>query len=138
MRKFNAGAGMSASDPFGSVSDTQRTVLDEEHLGRMTLGDRGLEREVLQVFVRQSATIIDRIAIHDPVGAAALAHTMIGSARGIGAWRVVKAAEHLERVVGENDEKHLDEAIAALKAASLEVSAAIDARLIGALRPDFG
>ena len=105
-------------------------VIDEEHLRRMTLGDRGLEREVLQIFVRQSATVLDRITGHDPDAIVVAAHTLIGSARGIGAWRVARAAEHLKRVVEGGDEKDLDEAIAALKSASLEVKKAIDARFV--------
>jgi len=121
---------MRASDLFESRSDSQSGVIDEEHLGRMTLGDRGLERELLQIFVRQSATILDHVTGHDPAAIAAAAHTIIGSARGIGAWRVARAAEQLERVVAEGNEKDLDEAIAALKSASLEVKAAIDARLV--------
>ena len=36
-------------------------ILDEEHLARMTLGDRRLEREVLEIFVRQSANTLDLI-----------------------------------------------------------------------------
>ena len=52
---------MTASNVLESGSDGQPAVIDEEHLVRMTLGDRGLEREVLQIFVRQSATILDRI-----------------------------------------------------------------------------
>jgi len=121
---------MRASDLFGSGSGSQSGVIDEEHLKRMTLGDRELERELLQIFVRQSATILDHITGHDPAAIAAAAHTMIGSARGIGAWRVARAAEELERVVTDGSEKALDEAIAALKSASLEVEAAIDARFV--------
>jgi HPt (histidine-containing phosphotransfer) domain-containing protein len=121
---------MSANDLLGSGSDSGPSVIDEEHLRRMTLGDRGLESELLQIFVRQSATILDRIVGHDPAAVAAAAHTMIGSARGIGAWRVARAAEQLERIVAEGNEKDLDEAIAALKSASLEVNTAIDAHLV--------
>ena len=125
-----AGASMSASDPFASGSGSQSGVIDEEHLRRMTLGDRGLERELLEMFVRQSATILDRITGHDPAAIAAAAHTIIGSARGIGAWRMAKAAEQLERVVDEGNEKALNEAISALKSASLEVNTAIDKRFV--------
>ena len=121
---------MSASDLLGSGSDSQPGVIDEAHLTRMTLGDRGLERELLQIFVGQSATILDRITGHDPAAIAAAAHTMIGSARGIGAWRVARAAEQLERVVDEGNENALDEAIAALKSASQEANTAIGARLV--------
>lgn len=117
-------------DLLGNGSDSQSAVFDEEHLKRMTLGDRALEREVLQIFVRQSATVLDRVSGHDPATTAAAAHIMIGSARGIGAWRVARAAELLECAAGRGDENHLDEAIAALKSASRELNAAIDARLI--------
>jgi HPt (histidine-containing phosphotransfer) domain-containing protein len=120
---------MSARDLLGSGSDSPRGVIDVEHLKRMTLGDRGLERDLLRIFVRQNATILNRIAVHDLVATAAAAHTMIGSARGIGAWRMAAAAEQLARAVDEGDEKNLGEAIAALKFASLEVNAAIDAHL---------
>jgi len=121
---------MSASDLLRSGSNSQPGVIDEEHLGRMTLGDRGLEHELLQIFVRQSATILDRITSHDTAVIAAAAHTMIGSARSIGAWHLARAAEQLERAVSEGNEPALVEAIAALKFASLEVNAAIEARLV--------
>ena len=66
--------------------------------------------------------------------AAAAAHTLTGSARGIGAWRVARAAEQLERASGEGSDGKFSEAIAELKAASLEASAAIGARLSDPLR----
>ncbi len=67
--------------------------IDLVHLARMTLGDRSLEREVLQLFDRQSALLIARMRSAAPPGIATLAHTLKGSARGIGAWRVARAAE---------------------------------------------
>jgi HPt (histidine-containing phosphotransfer) domain-containing protein len=78
-----------------AVSD--RDVIDRAHLTRMTLGDKSLEREVLQLFDRQSELLLARM--HDaPASAiATLAHTLKGSARGIGAWRVAEAAEALEQ-----------------------------------------
>ena len=75
--------------------DQTPAVLDEAHLARMTLGDRQLERDVLQIFVRQAAMMLERIATAEPPLAAAAAHTLVGSARGIGAWRVAHAAERL-------------------------------------------
>src|SRR5579863_911527 len=81
-------------------SGRQRAVIDEDHLGRMTLGDRQLEREVLEIFVRQTVIMLERIAGADPALAAATAHTLMGSARGIGAWRVAQAAERLEQAAG--------------------------------------
>jgi HPt (histidine-containing phosphotransfer) domain-containing protein len=70
--------------------------IDLVHLARATLGDRALEREVLQLFDRQSGMLIARMRAAGPAGIAALAHTLKGSARGIGAWRVARAAELLE------------------------------------------
>jgi HPt (histidine-containing phosphotransfer) domain-containing protein len=108
------------------------TVIDETHLERMTLGDRRLEREVLQLFVRQTTIMLGRIVGADPAMAAASAHTLKGSARGIGAWRVARAAELVESAVaGEGGAAAMDEAVTELKSASLEASAAIGARLSG-------
>jgi HPt (histidine-containing phosphotransfer) domain-containing protein len=107
------------------------TVIDETHLERMTLGDRRLEREVLELFVRQTTIMLGRIVGADPALAAASAHTLKGSARGIGAWRVARAAELVESAVGEGGAAAMDEAVTELKSASLEASAAIGARLSG-------
>ena len=70
--------------------------IDLVHLARTTLGDRSLEREVLQLFDRQSALLIARLRNAGPDGVAMIAHTLKGSARGIGAWRVARAAEAVE------------------------------------------
>ncbi|MGH6674575.1 MAG: Hpt domain-containing protein [Xanthobacteraceae bacterium] len=104
-------------------------VIDDEHLERITLSDRDLEREILQIFVRQAAIMIGRIAGSDPAVAAAAAHTLKGSARGIGAWRVALAADRIERASQEGSFETLNAAITDLKAASLEASAAIGTRL---------
>jgi HPt (histidine-containing phosphotransfer) domain-containing protein len=76
-------------------ADTQRPI-DLVHLARMTLGDRSLEREVLQLFVRQASVLLGRMDKAEPDAIAALAHTLKGSARGLGAWRVAAAAEAVE------------------------------------------
>ena len=47
--------------------------------------------------MRQTTIMLNRIAGADPPLAAAAAHTLKGSARGIGAWRVARAAELLEQ-----------------------------------------
>jgi len=104
-------------------------VIDDDHLRRMTLGDRALEREVLEIFARQAALMLRRIAGAEPALAAAAAHTLKGSARGIGAWRVALAAEQLEQAASEPGGEALAAAIAKLEAASVEARAAIGARL---------
>jgi HPt (histidine-containing phosphotransfer) domain-containing protein len=104
-------------------------VIDDAHLARMTLGDRRLEREVLELFVRQAALTLRRMIGAEPRLAAAAAHTLKGSARGIGAWRVAQAAEQLELAAKNGGVSAVNEAIAALEAASDEARTAIGARL---------
>src|SRR3954447_820989 len=69
--------------------------IDFAHLKRMTLGDAGLEQEVLAMFSAQSAKLIGQLNA-GPSDAAALAHTLKGSARAIGAFGVADAAARLE------------------------------------------
>ena len=70
--------------------------IDTAHLTRMTLGDAALQREVLTLFVRQSADLVARMTGF-PADMAAIAHTLKGSARGIGAFSAASSAERLER-----------------------------------------
>src|SRR3954471_9316927 len=64
--------------------------IDFEHLQRMTLGDAGLEQEVLAMFVAQSTRLMHTLAAI-PADASALAHTLKGSARATGAFGVADA-----------------------------------------------
>jgi HPt (histidine-containing phosphotransfer) domain-containing protein len=100
--------------------------IDIAHLERMTLGDAGLEREVLAMFSAQAANLISTLAAMPP-DAAALAHKMKGSARAIGAFRVGDAAASLETAMRNGDE--LTERLAELNDAVTEARAAIDALL---------
>ena len=72
--------------------------IDFEHLKRMTLGDAGLEQEVLAMFAAQSVKLMAALAAV-PADAGALAHTLKGSARAIGAVGVAEAAARLEAVL---------------------------------------
>jgi len=104
-------------------------VLDDAHLSRMTLGDTSLEREVLEIFVRQAAMTLKRFAGADPSLAAAVAHTFKGSACGIGAWRVAHAADRVEQAAGHGNEAALRDAVTEFEAASREACEAIGRRL---------
>jgi HPt (histidine-containing phosphotransfer) domain-containing protein len=98
--------------------------IDREHLARMTLGERSLEREVLVLFDRQADMMLGRMGKSDPAMAAAAAHTLKGSARGIGAWRVASAAEAVElAAVGPAGEYKT--ALGTIRAAVDEAKAAI-------------
>jgi HPt (histidine-containing phosphotransfer) domain-containing protein len=73
--------------------------IDFDHLKRMTLGDASLEQEVLAMFAAQSTKLIGALAAL-PADAGALAHTLKGSARAIGAFGVGEAAARLEQALG--------------------------------------
>ena len=99
--------------------------IDLVHLARMTLGDRGLEREVLELFDRQAGMLIVRMQQAARAGICAAAHTLKGSARGVGAWPVARAAEAVELAAGSAAELELETAIARLGAAAAETRALI-------------
>jgi HPt (histidine-containing phosphotransfer) domain-containing protein len=97
--------------------------IDFEHLRRMTLGDASLEREVLAMFSAQAVGLIGSLAAL-PADAPALAHTMKGSARAIGAFRVSDAATDLEAAIQKGEDP--TRALAELKDAVAQVRNAID------------
>lgn len=102
--------------------------IDAEHLSRMTLGDRALEREVLGLFVQQIEILRPRIEASEPEVAGAAAHTLKGSAAGIGAWAVARAAAEVEARSKARDER-LPEARHALELALAQASAEISESL---------
>jgi HPt (histidine-containing phosphotransfer) domain-containing protein len=75
---------------------TVETLIDLAHLARMTLGEMRLEAEVLRLFDRQAEILLAHMRDATPTAAAAFAHTLKGSASGIGAWGVAVAAEAVE------------------------------------------
>jgi HPt (histidine-containing phosphotransfer) domain-containing protein len=117
----------------GSLAAFERSqqpqVIDERHLAGMTLGDTRLEREVLELFLSQAAAMLERAGTAPRTSAAAAAHTLKGSSRAIGAWRLARAAESFEKAVADAEEMQIKEAHSELRAACLEASAAIAARL---------
>jgi len=100
-------------------------VIDFAHLTRMTLGEPGLEREVLKLFERQAAMLLARMQGAPPAQVAASAHTIVGSARGIGAWQVAQAAEAVELAGSRRDHAELARAVVALADAVEAASVAI-------------
>ena len=120
--------------------------IDNDHLDRMTLGDIALEHEVLAMFSAQAVGLIARLATLPSDGRSsegrssegrssegksseglALAHTLKGSARAIGAFRVGDAAEALEAAL--RNGRDPSEAMAGVKDTVAEARSAIDARL---------
>src|SRR5690554_6107485 len=75
----------------------RRPAIDLDHLSRQTLGDEELQRRILTLFSKQSRDQVARVK-----GAASLkerseaAHTLVGSARGVGAFTVAHIASEIE------------------------------------------
>ncbi|GAB1581832.1 Hpt domain-containing protein [Phyllobacterium phragmitis] len=83
--------------PGGEVSSPSRSrPVDLVHLARQTLGDRTLEAEVLALFSRQASGVASRIGQVTGKERGLLAHSLKGSARSIGAFRVAELAEKIE------------------------------------------
>lgn len=111
--------------PTASTSDRDERPIDLGHLAKMTFGDRALEREVLRLFDRQTELLMTRMRQIAPAGLGAMAHTLRGSANGIGAWQVARAAEAVECADGHANPAELRAAIERLGRAVDETRAVI-------------
>ena len=100
--------------------------IDIEHLQRMTLGDASLEREVLAMFSAQAVSLIGSLAAL-PADTGALAHTLKGSARAIGAFAVADAASDLEAALQQGG--NASQVLTGLKVAIAQARMAVDAIL---------
>jgi len=97
--------------------------IDMAHLRRMTMGDSAVEREVLAMFAAQATDLTERLA-KDQAEAERLAHTLKGSARAIGAFRVAEAAADVEAAI--RFDRPIAEPVRALRGAVAEARGAID------------
>jgi HPt (histidine-containing phosphotransfer) domain-containing protein len=102
--------------------DTEAPLLDRAHLARYTLGDAALEAEILDLFVGQAPQTIARLRqAATPQQWREAAHTLKGSARAVGSWRLAGAAEACERVRFEGDAPLVEQRLADVDAAFAEV-----------------
>ncbi len=114
----------SSAENFGC--ELSVSPVDLKHLRRYTLGDWALEKEVLQLFLGQLPETIGSLR-----GAATekewkvAAHTLKGSGRAVGAWRIARLAEHAERMLGPKNFDFRLEAVARIEDAAREARAFI-------------
>jgi HPt (histidine-containing phosphotransfer) domain-containing protein len=103
-------AGIAAAQRIAEARKASRPV-DLVHLSRYTLGERGLEREVLKLFATQAEVNIERLheAATDQDWRDGV-HALKGSARAIGAWRAAEAAERAEAISSTLSGKALSDA----------------------------
>jgi len=113
---------------FQSAGATTRAepALDLEHLRRFTLGDLGLELEILELFIKQAPITLRALqtAAADRDWKIA-AHTLKGSARAVGAWRVARLAEAAEGISRRRNPPGCEAAVRELSDALVEASAFI-------------
>ena len=112
--------------------------IDLVHLTRQTFGDKRLETELLRLFIRQARQIqggLDADCGDDTVSclpAADLLHTLIGSARVVGAHRVASLAQDCEAALRGSgreapSERERSDLRAAVEEACLYIAGLIDA-----------
>lgn len=83
--------------PGGEASpETASRPIDMVHLARQTMGDRGLEQEVLHLFAQQAVTVRKQISGASPAERIRLAHGLKGSAKGVGAFAIADCVAALE------------------------------------------
>lgn len=104
-------------------------LLDRAYLARFTMGNVDLEREVLGLFADQAPTYLARMqAASTQVDWREAAHTLKGSAAAVGAVKVAKLAEVIERITppapGHEREALCADLLAAIDATRAAIAAA--------------
>lgn len=115
-------------DPTPEDAGAGCEVIDLAHLRRFTLGDEALELEILGLFIDQVPVTIQALkearTDRDWVVAA---HTLKGSARAVGAWRLARIAEYAERSARPSDRPGCELVLKDLAVAANEAREQIDA-----------
>jgi HPt (histidine-containing phosphotransfer) domain-containing protein len=95
--------------------------IDLKHLARYTMGDKLLEKEILELFIGQLPQTIEALsqAATDREWRIA-AHTLKGSGRAVGAWNVAQLAEQAEREMTLANAARCAETVARIKEAAAE------------------
>ncbi len=85
----------------GRRSPLRRQAIDLNLLRSQTLGNLDLEKKVLRLFIQQLGACIERIRTAESVTARSeAAHTLVGSARGVGALSIAYIAGEIELAKG--------------------------------------
>ena len=84
--------------------DASTKPIDFTYLRRFTLGNKELEREVLYLFAESAPDYLKALeGAVSPKEWHDAAHTLKGSARAVGAWRVARTAEIAEKLCFHSD-----------------------------------
>ncbi len=122
----------SAELEVGALS-ASRQPIDLIHLRRYTLGDSGLEKEVLDLFLAQLPATIEALGTAAPrAERSRAAHTLKGSGRAVGAWRIAALAERVEQVVQGDAAADLSALVRQIEAAVVDVRGFVSATYVDA------
>lgn len=100
--------------------------IDLKHLRRYTMGDQALEHEVLELFLAQlPATIAALGSASTDRDWHMAAHTLKGSGRAVGAWRIARLAEQAERSASWKTPPQLQQLLRLIEDAAAEAKAYI-------------
>lgn len=113
--------------PSVSCEALQVSPVDLKHLRRYTMGDYKLEKEILGLFLGQLPQTIKALseASTDQDWRIA-AHTLKGSGRAVGAWRVARLAELAERQLNVKNRAMCSQAVERIEEAAAEARAFIE------------
>jgi HPt (histidine-containing phosphotransfer) domain-containing protein len=96
MLSWNGGRAAFAMPGGESSARSKPRPIDLSHLACQTMGDRELEREVLDLFLKQASLALEKMLAANPQERGRLAHGLKGAARGVGAFPVAKCAAEIE------------------------------------------
>lgn len=113
--------------PAASCDPLHVGAVDLKHLRRYTMGDAALEREVLDLFFQQlPITIAALSGARNAHEWKVAAHTLKGSGRAVGAWRIARIAEHAEHAGGLPGEAFVADVLCRLQEAVGEAQAFVE------------
>lgn len=96
--------------------------VDLEHLRRFTLANRVLEKEILELFLAQlPITVAALAAARSERDWKVAAHTIKGSSRAVGAWRLALAAEQAEGIPLERQQQDAHDVLISIGESAAEV-----------------
>jgi HPt (histidine-containing phosphotransfer) domain-containing protein len=109
------------------VRMTATAPVDLAHLARYTGGDSAVNREILELFVRQSSALVAQLAAaRDAKAWHDIAHSLKGAARGIGAFALADIAAEAEPLDPATQRARTEALLPRLKAATQAVHTFIE------------
>lgn len=76
--------------------------IDMDHLSRQTLGDGGIAKEVLGLFLLEIGAARAIMQVEAEAGRREVAHRLKGAARAVGAFALAETAAHVEDAPGDD------------------------------------